>query len=471
MKLYFTIGIFMLLWLARLSAPVGASRHEAAAGWMVEAQAEDGSWGADGMGIETRAYITSNALLSLVEYASGEDLYLKSIESGARWLKDGEFEDVATLSAAALVLDRAYLETENVEFEEREKLLLDRLLEAQNGDGGWGEKEGAQSMAWHTVEAVVALLLTNSPGEASARGAGYLIDEQLSDGSWEHAPLVTASSVTALALVFAEDGNESMLDSALEGQAWLIENQEPGGEWFHTFTTGRGLVALRVMNVLLGDAAAEKAIGLTEAWLYGTQNPDGSWGMLLDEGGKGSVLATSCALSSLIVEIPVEPLEPAALLDIELGDFKAKAGEELMIELNISNVGYVNLIDLDAEVALEDGERIRSSWRVPLGSALKRGSTLGKEVRLRLPEQVSGSYNITAVLSYATERDTRKRLEGAIACAGIDISSPPIERRDIKASLPTPTLPSPDDFSRAPVLLISAALLVNLLFAPDIGGV
>ena len=126
----------MLLPLALSPAPATASRHEAAARWIVEAQERDGSWGAGEMETETRAYVTSSALLSLLNYVAqnGEDagVYSRAAEDGARWLQNREFEDVASLSAGALAMEGVYLETGDVGFREKGEVLwhflaLDRM--------------------------------------------------------------------------------------------------------------------------------------------------------------------------------------------------------------------------------------------------------------------------------------------------------------------------------------------------------
>jgi N-acyl-D-amino-acid deacylase len=61
------------------------------------------------------------------------------------------------------------------------------LLNTQRGDGGWAQQDDMESDAYATATALVALmdagrLAADHP--AIVRGAGYLIDNQLDDGSW-----------------------------------------------------------------------------------------------------------------------------------------------------------------------------------------------------------------------------------------------------------------------------------------------
>jgi len=470
MKLYFTIGVLMFISTGFMPALAAASRQGAAAGWMVGVQGEDGSWGESDMEIDNRAHLTSSAIVSLLDYRGEDRLYMNSAEEGTAWLREQELEEVIGMSAAILTLSRAYLETGDIGLKEKEGALIAGLLEAQNGDGGWGEKRGGASRPWHTAEAVKALLSTNQSAEASIKGAEYLIETQLSDGSWEHSPLVTSSSVTALALVFASHGGGEMLGSALGGQEWLLENQGPGGEWLNSLTTGRCLAALKTLDALLGDRKSRRSMELTKTWLYDAQNPDGSWSMPIDGESGGSVLATSCVLSALGMEAPLAPLEPEISFNMTLRNLSLEAGEELILEMESSNTGYVNLVDLKAELNLEDSERVHGTWDVPIVDVLGRGESIGSEVKLQLSGQTAGSRNLTAFLSYETESEPGKRFQSPITYTEVELSLPKTKTPEPTPTFPEPMPEPPENQPGASTFLVSVALLLNLILALDLGG-
>jgi hypothetical protein len=97
-----------------------------------------------------------------------------------------------------------------------------RLLEAQQGDGGWGAAPGRRPNTESTAFAALALAgVTPAAREASARGVGWLIARQRADGSWpftDQSPQgawSTAPAVLALARLGGSD------PAVQRGAAWL----------------------------------------------------------------------------------------------------------------------------------------------------------------------------------------------------------------------------------------------------------
>ncbi len=118
-----------------------------------------------------------------------------------------------------------------------DEVCLPYLLAAQNADGGWGFRRGAQSRTEPTAWAAIALAQVFSRDAAVdgalARGLEFLRGSQLVDGSWASAGgQGQGSSVTSLACwaFLAADENREGLK---RGLAWLVA-ERPGdsGKWW-----------------------------------------------------------------------------------------------------------------------------------------------------------------------------------------------------------------------------------------------
>jgi hypothetical protein len=124
--------------------------------------------------------------------------------------------------------------------------LLAELIAAQNDDGSWGRETGAEA-AYHrirpTADALSRLGYLGFGPEYPPlrRGASFLLDQQLADGSWplpgnwlerepgeayEMVPMQTGLPLRALAMAgYAQDPR------AEKGYQWLLACRLPDGAW------------------------------------------------------------------------------------------------------------------------------------------------------------------------------------------------------------------------------------------------
>lgn len=79
--------------------------------------------------------------------------------------------------------------------ESLDAILNDRLLRAQNPDGGWGATPGRTSNTEATSLALLALRERESPGtdRALKRGGSWLTTHQCPDGGWPISPALPQS--------------------------------------------------------------------------------------------------------------------------------------------------------------------------------------------------------------------------------------------------------------------------------------
>jgi len=134
--------------------------------------------------------------------------------------------------------------------------LQQRLLTAQNSDGGWAYQQGT-SWTEPTALALLALAAQKNTGPPYQRGCSWLSNRQRADGGWAPNPGIDASSsVTSVALLALSD-TESRMPGFAPAVRWLLEQQN-----------GEIPVLERLALRLLG-AAPPKAPG-GSAWFPGT---------------------------------------------------------------------------------------------------------------------------------------------------------------------------------------------------------
>ena len=230
-----------------------------------------------------------------------------------------------------------------------EEICLPYLRAAQNPDGGWGFRGGAQSRVEATAWALIALAqgfparaagaagaagLAGADAGASERGIRYLADSQLVDGSWPSAHGQGQGAwVSALACwaFFSTNENRAALQRGLD---WLAA-ERPGdsGGWFRFLRGLRGskkvsgqndalwgwswtagtaswveptayaLLVLRAAPKDLVPSAAASRMKLAEAMLFDRMCPGGGWNcgnpMVYGVAGEPQVGTTVWALLAL----------------------------------------------------------------------------------------------------------------------------------------------------------------------------
>ena len=221
-----------------------------------------------------------------------------------------------------------------------EEICLPYLRAAQNPDGGWGFRSGAQSRVEPTAWALIALEQVFSaraagPGaDASERGLRYLADSQLVDGSWSAVPgQAQGAWVTSLACWAFLSASENRT-ALTRGLNWLAA-EKPGdaGTWFRflrgftankkvstqndalwgwSWTAGTAswveptsyaLLALRAAPKDLMPSKAFSRLKLAEDMLFDRMCPGGGWNcgnpMVYGVAGEPQVSTTVWALLAL----------------------------------------------------------------------------------------------------------------------------------------------------------------------------
>ncbi len=141
--------------------------------------------------------------------------------------------------------------------------LLERLLELQADDGGWGayparpsatEPTSLALMSLQTPGALEALASADSPasermGTARRRGANWLTTSQREDGSWPVSVQTQSAGWSTSFAVMALAGEVGREDSASRGARWLVHEKGRGLPWLSRLYF-RFFPADRSVNVL-----------------------------------------------------------------------------------------------------------------------------------------------------------------------------------------------------------------------------
>jgi hypothetical protein len=150
-------------------------------------QEPDGSWKAAGQlplqarpAAETDSVTTMWAILALASLDDSDPSTLRSIMRAMTVLGDVKPGQSNESLVVSLLVQRRLGEAEKA------KGLLAEILSRQNTDGGWAWKQGAESDAFATGQALYALCRSGLSGADPAvrRARRYLILTQQEDGSW-----------------------------------------------------------------------------------------------------------------------------------------------------------------------------------------------------------------------------------------------------------------------------------------------
>lgn len=167
-------------------APVDEPALARAAEKLAAEQEDDGSWAVDAGALggspitygDSLATATArNTLLYLDEVK-----YAQRIDAAEAWLASQN--PYRVVDAAGVLLGLAEADDESATV--AGNLARERLLAAQGAQGGWGAFADRAPEAFDTAVAVVALAGDETPEaeEAVTRGAQWLIESQIDDGSW-----------------------------------------------------------------------------------------------------------------------------------------------------------------------------------------------------------------------------------------------------------------------------------------------
>jgi hypothetical protein len=188
--------------------------------------------------------------------------------------------------------------------------VVNRILNAQNRDGGWGFLPGKSSNTECTSLCLLALdsLGADQPAANTKRGLDWLIQRQSAGGSWPLSDSSTDPSwMTALAIIalnqfpvyqlrttsaahwllkqegrtpgilarligaFASDKNSVALDPDLKGWAWFPRTFS----WVEP--TSYALIALKQIRTYLAPKIAEERIHQGEMMIYDRMCNGGGW--------------------------------------------------------------------------------------------------------------------------------------------------------------------------------------------------
>ena len=179
-------------------------------------QTENGSWSA---WPETRPPIFGNsdesmtalATLAVMPAAAVGDESAKAVRDKAiEWLAKTKTDDDPQSIALRLVIwERLGRPAEECE------LLVRRIADRQNADGGWSQTKDMASDAWATGQALYALAHAGiKPDDPLiARAHAFLIKTQRSDGSWQ---------MTSRPVKPGGKGSTSLIPITGAGSAWAV---------------------------------------------------------------------------------------------------------------------------------------------------------------------------------------------------------------------------------------------------------
>jgi ankyrin repeat protein len=224
--LYTTTG-YILMGLGAAGHPADAST-DALVRLLRRAQWPDGKWVSPVRPPSEASMFTATAVSMRGIQLYGNARHAKdraAIANAARWLRNAtpaNTED-ATFKLLGLTWARAP--------DRERRVVVDSLLAAQRADGGWSQLEYRDSDAYATGQVMVALAEAGVSPKSPAyqRGVRYLLDTQLTDGSW----LVRSRTVPTQ--IYIESGFPHGLHQFISaaGTHWATQalaRSVPGGE-------------------------------------------------------------------------------------------------------------------------------------------------------------------------------------------------------------------------------------------------
>lgn len=155
--------------------------------------------------------VTALATLAVLPLAAAGDESAKvARDLGIKWLAETKTDGDPQSIAMRLVLWQRLNRPAN-----EIALLIQRIRERQNADGGWSQSPDMASDAWATGQALFALSHTDlKPDEpVIARGKAFLVKTQRDDGSW---------TMTSRPIKPDGEGSKSLIPITGAGSAWAV---------------------------------------------------------------------------------------------------------------------------------------------------------------------------------------------------------------------------------------------------------
>ena len=154
------------------------------------------------------------------------------------------------------------------------------LIEAQNGDGGWGLQRGSDTDLYTTLHVLLALQDYSHYGNDSeiAAGMSWLRSQQLLDGSFGYDGVGSVIETSLAALCLMCDAPYPFQGDTLDAIGYLVTAQGLNGAWNSEFyDTALAMLALNVFNQdPIADAGPDQWVYDTDADLVESVTLDGS---------------------------------------------------------------------------------------------------------------------------------------------------------------------------------------------------
>ncbi|HMF79090.1 MAG TPA: prenyltransferase/squalene oxidase repeat-containing protein [Bryobacteraceae bacterium] len=216
--------------------------------------------------------------------------------------------------------------------------LQQRLLAAQNADGGWAFRAGGSSWTEPTALALLALGLSSQT--ADSRAVAWLVKHQNTDGGWPPSGAIPTStwvtSLCVLALPKTQEHHERLRSATgwltravnpevsplkqLLSRAGIPPSKAPGGSPWFPGTAGWVIPTSLSILALLRMNASVATVRQSQSYLLSHRCPDGGWNHggspFQRESPASYPETTGLALLSLAHTSPAE-LRPA----LRLGEF------------------------------------------------------------------------------------------------------------------------------------------------------
>jgi squalene-hopene/tetraprenyl-beta-curcumene cyclase len=173
-------------------------------------------------------------------------------------------------------------------------LVVRRLLERQNADGGWSaipDGESVPDVTGAVLEAIASYAAALTP-TAAERAIRFLRGSQRADGSWESATAVRLIHGTSLAVRGLLAAGVSPDDKAVAaGLNWILVHQHASGGWGETAPTSAGQdhqefvpgpatasqTAWAVLALVSAGRSNDAAVRRGIHFLLESQHDDGRW--------------------------------------------------------------------------------------------------------------------------------------------------------------------------------------------------